>query len=93
MHISFVFDTLTCLDNICDKVPGVSTGTNLIDIFIKATLINNLTKKTITSNNYFKHINDKSYLKCSALLFPITGNIIVLLDELDQELSTKNLHE
>ncbi len=67
-------------DNISDKVPVISSASNLYDIFAKMAFV---PPKTEPSNNpYIRHLRDKSYARCVILLLPFLGNIVVGLYDL-----------
>jgi hypothetical protein len=56
--------------------PGLSTPTSGIDIAIKIILsiVGKISPKTISSNNYWRHLKQKSYTDCIFLLVPFVGN-------------------
>jgi len=62
-------------DRLCDYIPLVSTVSNLIDLFQKYVVLPLLAKGTL--NQYYQHLQQKSFLRCIALLIPILGNIVV----------------
>lgn len=64
-------------DNFCDYIPVISTASNLFDIFQKTLYVDNLDKKTINNDHYYKHLKQKSNLRCIILLIPIFGNIAI----------------
>jgi hypothetical protein len=81
---SNINNALIWIDRACDYVPVVSTITNLVDIFEKCAFSGCCSSKSINSNRYFSHVNDKSSLRCVVLLVPILGNIIVGINDLIQ---------
>lgn len=72
-----VSGTLICLDQTCDRLPVVSTVTNLIDLFEKCAFTCCCKPNSIHSNRYFSYIHNKSILRSLVLLVPILGNILV----------------
>lgn len=64
-------------DRYCDYVPILSTATNFIDLFQKCVVLPFLNQSTIESNHYFKHLQQKSFLRCVLLMIPVLGNILV----------------
>lgn len=65
------------IDNVCDYLPGLSTVTNLVDLFQKCVTLTLISKKTILNNHYFRTLTHKSPLRCIILLIPLFGNILV----------------
>lgn len=73
---------LTVTDYVCDYTPLVSTCSNIVDLFLKAVIsINrhccngNLGQK----NRYFKHLDNKSVLRCLGAAIPFVGNGVVAI--------------
>jgi|GEM_PF-4640308 len=64
-------------DQFCDQVPFVSSITNLVDLFQKCVVLPFINEETIASNHYWKHINEKSYVRCFVLIVPVIGNIFI----------------
>ncbi len=62
-------------DRACDYIPVLSTVTNLIDLFQKCCC----SCEPKPKDHYYKHIQDKSVLRCITLLIPVVGNLIVAL--------------
>lgn len=77
-------DVFTIIDQICDYVPIISTVTNLVDIFEKCAF-KFYCSSIHKSNRYFSYINDKSILRCTTLLVPILGNILVGVYDLNEK--------
>lgn len=69
-----IFSCLKTADHVADFIPFLSTATNVIDLGAKLVLTCFASKKTIDSNRYFKHLDEKSIGKCLVLLIPIAGN-------------------
>jgi hypothetical protein len=65
------------LDNKIDKIPGLSTVSNLTNICIKIFIKKSLTEKEINKNRYYLHLFNKKFEDCSILLVPIFGNIFI----------------
>jgi hypothetical protein len=70
---SFLVET----DCVCDYVPFVSSLSNLVDLFQKSVILPFMAEKTILSNHYFEHLDQKKYLRCLILIIPVIGNLIV----------------
>lgn len=70
------------IDKQMDYIPVLSTVTNLINIIAKITL-SPFKNETIEKSPCLTYINEKSYLKCMLLLIPFLGNIVLLLNELN----------
>lgn len=64
-------------DVMCDKVPFLSTLSNIIDLFQKLVVFPLIGNRAIDSSKYFTHVNDKSVFRCVVLLIPVIGQIIV----------------
>ncbi len=67
-----------------DYVPYLGTAKNIMDIFLKCTLVPLMSKETIQTHPYYTHLADKSLARCFVLLVPIFGNISVALYDLSQ---------
>lgn len=63
-------DFLVRLDEFCDKIPGISTLSNLIDLFEKAVLTVFTAKGSQPSSYYLRHIKHKTATDCGLLLIP-----------------------
>lgn len=72
-----VSSLLVKADRLCDYIPLVSTVSNLIDLFQKYVVLPFLHQDTIKASRYYQHLQQKSFLRCIALIIPILGNIIV----------------
>ncbi len=69
--------SLKSFDQSMDLLPIISITNNIVDLFLKVIIIPFKSPETILHNHYWKHINDKSTLRCIALIiFPILGNIV-----------------
>lgn len=80
MQVPSLSSSIVLIDRVMDYVPIISTFTNLIDIFHKY----KFTKKengpqTLQQNHYYKHITEKSYVRCVILLVPFLGNLSIAL--------------
>ena len=62
-------------DRVCDYVPLLSSVSNLVDLFQKCVVLPLMDKETIESNHYFKHLDQKSFLRCLVLVIPVFGNL------------------
>ncbi len=63
-------------DRLCDRIPVLSTITNIVDIVQKIFLIGTgLVNPSKT--HYYSHLDDKSLGRCILLLIPGLGNLIV----------------
>lgn len=72
-----ITNRLVKADQVCDYIPFVSTVSNLIDLFQKYVVLPFLQQDTINASRYYQHLQQKSFLRCFALIIPILGNIIV----------------
>ncbi|HEY4832303.1 MAG TPA: hypothetical protein VIH61_07070 [Waddliaceae bacterium] len=72
-----ISNLLVKIDHFCDYIPLVSSVTNLVDLFQKCVVLPFMDKTTIVSNHYYKHINEKSFVRCFLLVIPVIGNIII----------------
>lgn len=64
-------------DEFCDYVPVVSTISNLVDLFQKATVLPCLKKSSIDGSSYYAYLKQKSFSRCAVALIPVVGNILV----------------
>ena len=64
-----------------DKVPVLSTLSNLFDLFQKCIVSQAIVKKS----HYYTHLNKKSFFRCVVLLVPIFGNIAVISYDLEHQ--------
>lgn len=62
-------------DQIADYVPGLSTLTNITNLFLKCIFY--FCPKSLETNHYFAHLETKSTDRCLVLLLPVIGNIIL----------------
>ncbi|MBS4168460.1 ankyrin repeat domain-containing protein [Parachlamydia sp. AcF125] len=88
MHINVSF--LVKADQVSDYIPGISTITNLIDLFQKCVLFTSKQKVNISKSHYYTYLQQKSFARCGALLIPVLGNIIVAVYDLSK---SKNNHK
>jgi len=70
------------VDAVCDYIPGISTLTNLMDLFQKCALSLPFAKEITGDSHYYKHLEEKSFLRCLVLLIPVIGNIFVIADDI-----------
>ncbi|MBS4168461.1 HEAT repeat domain-containing protein [Parachlamydia sp. AcF125] len=75
MHINASF--LLKVDQVSDYIPGISTITNLVDLFQKCAVLPSKQKANISKSHYYTYIQQKSFARCGVLLIPVIGNIIV----------------
>lgn len=66
---------LIAIDQTSNKIPLVSTATNLVNLFQKYAIIPFMSEERIRNSPYFSHINQKSTLECWMLLIPLVGNL------------------
>lgn len=66
-------------DHFCDCTP-FSPITNLVNLFLKCVVLPFVGKTTIESNHYYKHMNEKSFIRCFSLLIPGAGIIVGIYD-------------
>lgn len=80
----------------CDKIPVISTATNLYVLCQKYVLFaetiitknkQDISSKLIKNDIQYKYIKNKSIFKCVVLLIPIIGNIAVILYDYSQKLT------
>lgn len=64
-------------DNVCDKIPILSTLSNLIDLFQNCVVIPCMKDTYIYDHDYLIHIKNKSVIRCIVLLVPVIGNIMI----------------
>lgn len=71
-------------DRFFDRIPVLSSISNLVDLFQKAFVIPAKSRDSVEQNHYYTHLNQKSFVRCVALLVPVLGNIMVgLFDKLN----------
>jgi TPR repeat protein len=70
---------LIYLDIAFDYIPVVSSISNLIEIFLKATVVPK--NKIAARDHYYTHLQEKHYKRCLVLLIPVIGNIKVALND------------
>lgn len=66
-------------DIICDKVPFLSTLTNIIDLIAKGILQKTGTTPSLLGVSWSEHISQKPIWKCLLLCIPVVGNLIVYM--------------
>lgn len=64
MAVNSIQKSFVALDNFFDYVPGVSSVTNLYDIFLKYVVLPLLSRETIEKNHFYKHIEYKDFWRC-----------------------------
>src|ERR1700733_4155498 len=69
-------------DQYTDYVPGFSTVTNLIDIFLKCVVQPQIDEKYLQTNHYFMYLDIKMLRRCIILLIPILGNVFAVVIDL-----------
>lgn len=69
-------------DKILDRIPVLSTIANLVDLFQKTIVIPRMDKLDIDKSEYYAYLNKKSFVRCTLLLLPVLGNIIVAIYDL-----------
>ncbi len=77
MQVNTCFSVLIKIDHIADALPGGSSLTNFVDIFLKCVVLPLMSKESIAKSHYYTHLQNKSFIKCFILLIPVVGNIIV----------------
>lgn len=75
--MNIIRNCLVKTDDFCDYIPVISSITNLVNLFQKCVVLPFIDKATISSNHYYKHINEKSFVRCLFLVIPVIGNMIV----------------
>lgn len=76
---------LVKIDHFCDYFPFVSSITNVVNLFQKCVILPFIDEATILSNHYYKHIDEKSFVRCFLLIIPIVGNILVGIYDLSKK--------
>ncbi|MBS4168593.1 HEAT repeat domain-containing protein [Parachlamydia sp. AcF125] len=64
-------------DRVSDYIPGISTITNLVDLFQKCAVLPFKQKTNVSKSHYYTYLKQKSFSRCIVLLLPVVGNIIV----------------
>lgn len=78
-------------DYICDYIPIISSGSNLIALFQKYVVIPFLSNSSITQKPYYVHLQQKSFFRCVTLLVPVIGNIMIIIYDLsNRKYNNKN---
>ncbi len=72
-----IANTRLKLDAACDRVPGVSTVTNCIDLVQKILIVPYLRRQGRPMNVYYHHIDQKPFSRSLLLLCPFGGQVIV----------------
>lgn len=67
------------LDRCSDYIPIASSITNLTDLFLKHVFRPCIGETKVENIHYFVHLETKSSMRCVMLLFPILGNLFILL--------------
>lgn len=70
---------LALADEYCDRIPVLSTVTNLVDIIAKPILLCTGTTPTFGGKSWSERISQKPLWKCLLLCVPVLGNLIVYL--------------
>jgi len=76
---------LIALDEFSDSIPFVSSATNITNLFLKFAVIPAFHAMDIGQNRFFEYIERKDTYRCIALLFPVVGNIVVLMHDLSNK--------
>ncbi|MBS4168300.1 hypothetical protein [Parachlamydia sp. AcF125] len=79
MRINISF--LVKADQVSDYIPGISTVTNLVDLFQKFVVLPSKQKANISKSHYYTYLQQKSFSRCLVLLIPVIGNIIIAVDD------------
>ena len=82
MNIQGLPNFLVQTDRVCDWVPILSTVNNLVDLFIKTVVLPRMQPSAIRANHYYSHLDKKTFTRCTLLLIPILGQIIIYLADL-----------
>ncbi len=73
------------MDRNSETIPILSTATSLVAIFSKCAVLPCQNRRTIATNPYYHHIEQKSFSRCVCLLIPFLGNLIVYLGNEEAE--------
>lgn len=74
-----VENILITIDHYSDYVPFWSSVTNLVDIFEKGLGEWVCGTEALKEHEYCKYIHDKPYWRCTLLILPIIGNVIIAI--------------
>jgi hypothetical protein len=85
MQISTLAKLYIFIDRHADYVPLASTVTSLIDIFQKVAIQTFKPIENPSSHYYYSYLNKKSFKRCSILLIPVLGNIVVAILDFAQQ--------
>lgn len=78
-------------DRLCDRIPVVSTLTNLTVLFQKCVVLPFMKNESVAGSHYYTHLKNKPLLRSVVLLLPLVGNIAVgIYDFLSMKLSDKD---
>lgn len=66
-------------DKLFDRIPVLSTVGNLVNLFQKCVVIPRMDKVEIDKSEYYRYLNEKSIVRCTLLLLPVLGNVIVAI--------------
>lgn len=67
------------LDKLCDFIPGLSTVTNVVNIFQKIFVV------PCASNEYHDHLRKKTFYDCVTLLIPAINCVVAFSTEAQRE--------
>ena len=60
-----------------DYVPFLSTAVGLTNLFYKCVILPRKDKPAITNDRYYSYLQQKRFLRCTVILFPVIGNIAI----------------
>lgn len=73
VNLANFYGVCITVDRYADWIPLVSTGTNLINLFLKAIAFMCTNESSFKNNVYIVHLQEKSLWRCIFLLLPIVG--------------------
>ncbi len=78
MHsVSFLSSTLVEFDRKADYIPILSNATNIVALFLKC-VFRFIPSERIPTHHYFRHIQDKSTMRCLILAFIPLFNVVCI---------------
>ena len=72
---------LIWLDTKCERIPVLSTLTNLVNLIGKAIIECFVDNYTVDGSRYLSYLKGKTFKQCLLLLIPIAGNIIAAVNQ------------
>lgn len=76
--------TLVNIDKTWDRLPVISTVSNIVNLFIKTVVLPFKSPSSVGGNPFYVHLKDKSFTRCIVLLIPVLGNVAVWVYDMSQ---------